>query len=158
MISCHLDIGLLPTWKLQVKSPGTHMNSPHAHEPRKKPSYFPFYWLFNKDPSDGLLYHHIIGQYHDLSTANDQGFDHCSHVVFLEQRSISTRNNPHLRLRRHPTISQALGPQSVNFRKSSYTRDWSKTTPLTNLPPQGLIKPALVSLNKALFLGRGGVR
>ena len=91
-----------------------------------------------------------------------KGFDHCSHVAFLEQRSISTRNNPHLRLHRHPTISQALGPQSVNFRKRSYTRDWSTTTPLTYPPTQGLIKPALVSLNKAFlnpyFWGRVGVR
>ena len=24
-------------------------------EPRKKPSYFPLYWLFNRDPYNGLL-------------------------------------------------------------------------------------------------------
>ncbi len=25
------------------------------HEPRKKPSYFPLYWMFNEDPYNGLL-------------------------------------------------------------------------------------------------------
>ena len=25
------------------------------HEPRRKPSYFPLYWLFNRDPYNGLL-------------------------------------------------------------------------------------------------------
>ena len=27
----------------------------HPCEPRKKPSYFPLYWLFNRDPCNGLL-------------------------------------------------------------------------------------------------------
>ena len=26
-----------------------------SHEPRKKPSYFPLYWLVNRDPYNGLL-------------------------------------------------------------------------------------------------------
>ena len=29
-----------------------HLCSP---EPRKKPSYFPLYWLVNRDPYNGLL-------------------------------------------------------------------------------------------------------
>ncbi len=27
----------------------------NRHEPRKKPSYFPLYWLVNRDPYNGLL-------------------------------------------------------------------------------------------------------
>ena len=30
-------------------------NSTYAPEPRKKPSYFPLYWLVNRDPYIGLL-------------------------------------------------------------------------------------------------------
>ena len=26
-----------------------------SYGPRKKPSYFPLYWLFNRDPYNGLL-------------------------------------------------------------------------------------------------------
>ena len=32
-----------------------------AHEPRKKPSYFPLYWLVNRDPYHGLLNPYITG-------------------------------------------------------------------------------------------------
>ena len=27
----------------------------NSYEPRKKPAYFPLYWLFNRDPYNGLL-------------------------------------------------------------------------------------------------------
>ena len=37
--------------KLNIK----HQTSLKSPEPRKKPSYFPLYWLVNKDPLNGLL-------------------------------------------------------------------------------------------------------
>ena len=40
----------------------------------KKPSYFPLYWLFNRDPYHGLLerlYKWVV--FHPLYTVNNQG-------------------------------------------------------------------------------------
>ena len=43
-------------------------------ESRKKNSYFPLYWLFNRDPYNGLVYYNpdITGLF-DLSTAVPEG-------------------------------------------------------------------------------------
>ena len=38
--------------KTDVDKNGIQQKTP---EPRKKPSYFPLYWLFNRDPNNGLL-------------------------------------------------------------------------------------------------------
>ncbi len=44
-------------------------------EPRKQPSYFPLYWLFNRDLSKGLWHnHHITGQYFILYTTQPTSF------------------------------------------------------------------------------------
>ena len=41
-----------PTWHDRFYS---HLFTPYyIHEPRKKPSYFPLYWLVNRDPYNGL--------------------------------------------------------------------------------------------------------
>ena len=73
-----IDIGSTP-----------HPNSSHHHDfnlfsrgsrtkpsigPRKKPSYFPLYWLVNKDPYNGLLqslYNWVV--FHPLYNPTNQG-------------------------------------------------------------------------------------
>ena len=39
----------------QLELVGKNKLEPNLSEPRKKPSYFPVYWLFNRDPYNGLL-------------------------------------------------------------------------------------------------------
>ena len=49
---------------------GIHHFTP---EPRKKPSHFPLYWLFNRDPYNGLLcspYNWVV--FHPLYTITNQ--------------------------------------------------------------------------------------
>ena len=48
-------------------------------EPRKNPSYFPLYWLVNRDPYNGLLQslYNWVG-FHPLYQTTNQGFFHCS--------------------------------------------------------------------------------
>ena len=36
-------------------APNSHSFQIKTSEPRKKPSYFPLYWLVNRDPYNGLL-------------------------------------------------------------------------------------------------------
>ena len=40
---------------LPLRCCGWYLSAAAAVEPRKKPSYFPLYWLFNRDPYKGLL-------------------------------------------------------------------------------------------------------
>ena len=47
-----------------------------SHEPRKKKkkTYFPLYWLFNRGPYNGLNYNpHLTGQYNTLFSPTNQG-------------------------------------------------------------------------------------
>ncbi len=57
-----------------------HFGNVKKHEPRKKPSYFPIYWMVNRDPYSGLLYspYNWVG-FHPLYNPTNQGFFHSSH-------------------------------------------------------------------------------
>ena len=47
-----------PLVQRRKKTPETStvlLKAPKTNEPRKKPSYFPLYWLVNRDPYNGLL-------------------------------------------------------------------------------------------------------
>ena len=58
------DSSLHPIWEFHVTRPQVELLSTYDHwdsalstfQPRKKPSYFPSYWLFDRDPYNGLLY------------------------------------------------------------------------------------------------------
>ena len=41
--------------EIPAESPCLVCQSSRTSEPRKKPSYFPLYWLLNRDPYNGLL-------------------------------------------------------------------------------------------------------
>ena len=48
---------VIPAWNeiMMYLQSGTSLKLEEPSEPRKKPSYFPLYWLFNRDPYSGLL-------------------------------------------------------------------------------------------------------
>ena len=52
----------------------------------KKTSYFPLYWMVNRDPYNGLLQslYNWVG-HHPLYIYNptNKGFVHCSHMLFV---------------------------------------------------------------------------
>ena len=64
-----------------------------SHGLRKKPSYFPLYWLVNSDPYNGLLkspYTWVV--FHPLYNRNNQGpFFHCSLLIFIPRSQAPTK-------------------------------------------------------------------
>ena len=63
---------IIPTMPVDCSEVGPECK--RDFEPRKKNlSYFPLYWLYNRDPYDGLFWSPYI-----TGHLNNQGFFHCS--------------------------------------------------------------------------------
>ena len=74
--------------KCQWRLAGSPMKSMITwHEPRKKPSYFPLYWLVNRDPYNGLLwslYNCVcVGNVIPYITQPTRVFVHCSYEILV---------------------------------------------------------------------------
>ena len=78
------------SWKLWTSPTGTLQEQVGCEKNRKNNSYFPLYWLFNRDPYNGLLQfsYNWVG-FHPLYTRNNHGF--CSLLVDKTDETTSRR-------------------------------------------------------------------